>query len=55
MVVITDLTTVFWTIVFGNLVMVGMMLVVISSPANQILDEIRGLKNQIIQVYETDD
>ena len=55
MVVITDLTTVFWTIVFGNLVMVGLMLLVISSTANQILDEIRGLKNQIIQVYETDD
>ena len=47
MVVITDLTTVFWTIVFGNLVMVGLMLLVISSTANQILDEIRGLKNQI--------
>ena len=55
MVVITDLTTVFWTIVFGNLVMIGLLLLVISSTANQILDEIRGLKNQIIQVYETDD
>ena len=27
----------------------------ISSTVNQILDEIRGLKNQIIQVYETND
>ena len=42
MVVITDLTTVFWTIVFGNLVMVGLMLLVISSTANQILDETSG-------------
>ena len=55
MVVITDLTTVFWTVVFGNLVMIGLLLLVISSTANQVLDEIRGLKNQIIQVYETDD
>ena len=55
MFVITDLTTVFWTVVFGNLVMIGLLLLVISSTANQVLDEIRGLKNQIIQVYETDD
>jgi|TARA_Y100000739_G_scaffold183924_1_gene162328 hypothetical protein len=55
MIVITDLTTVFWTVVFGNLVMIGLLLLVISSTANQVLDEIRGLKNQIIQVYETDD
>ena len=55
MIVITDLTTVFWTVVFGNLVMIGLLLLVISSTAHQVLDEIRGLKNQIIQVYETDD
>ncbi len=52
---ITELTTVFWTIFFGNLIMVGLLLLVISSTTNQILDELRDLKSQIIQVYETND
>ena len=55
MIEITELTTIFWTIFFGNLVMVGLLLLVISSTTNQILDELRDLKSQIIQVYETND
>ncbi len=55
MIEITELTTVFWTIVFGNLIMLGMLLLVISTTINQILDELRELKRQIIQVYETND
>ena len=55
MIEITELTTVFWTIFFGNLIMIGLLLLVISSTTNQILDEIRDLRRQIIQVYETDD
>ena len=55
MIEITELTTVFWTIVFGNLIMLGLLLLVISTTTNQILDELRELKRQIIQVYETND
>ena len=55
MIEITELTTVFWSIIFGNLIMIGLLLLVISSTTNQILDELRDLKRQIIQVYETND